>query len=132
MRIASISRFICAYPSTILTASSFSFRASKHRAQGMCFTLHERNPVVFSHGSIISGVKFNSIRSGFRICRHRHQRQHHAKREQDCQQLCLERFILHSLNFLSYSFSPHSEQNALPCVISAPQFGHFVLSFVPQ
>ena len=33
--------------------------------------------------------------------RQRHQRQHHAQREQDCQQLCLKRFILHSLNFLS-------------------------------
>ena len=72
------------------------------------------------------------IGSEGRSRRHRHQRQQHTQREQDCQQLCLKRFILHSLNFLSYSFCPHSEQNALPCVISAPQFGHFVLSFVPQ
>ena len=41
------------------------------------------------------------IGSEGRSRRHRHQRQQHTQREQDCQQLCLKRFILHSLNFLS-------------------------------
>ena len=70
-----------------------------------------------------------------RVCgkrRHRHQRQHHAQRQQDCQQLCLNRFILHSLSFLSYSFSPHSEQKALSGFTTAPHLGHFLPSFVPQ
>ena len=49
--------------------------------------IHKRNLVVFSHGSIISRIKFNSIRSRFRKRRHRHQRQHHTQREQGCQQL---------------------------------------------